>query len=95
MRPVALGQAGIALAQNARRAPAGLQRVRKDQEGGHARDDDRAGVAPCVAHLSPSGKIVFQSFFMLITTQPRCFASSMSACVNVPTFVSGRPLAGP
>jgi hypothetical protein len=47
------------------------------------------------AHLGGSAKIVFQSSFMLITTQPRCFASSMSACVNVPTRVSGRPFAGP
>ena len=37
----------------------------------------------------------FQSFFMLITTQPRFFASSSRAWVNVPTLVSGRPRAGP
>ena len=32
--------------------------------------------------------------FMLITIQPRCFASSMSACVNVPNFVSARATRG-
>ena len=41
------------------------------------------------------GNTVFQSFFMLITVQPRCFASSISDWLNVPTLVSGRPLAGP
>jgi len=40
-------------------------------------------------------KIRFQSFLMLITFQPLVLASSYSACVNVPTLVSGRPLAGP
>jgi hypothetical protein len=34
-------------------------------------------------------KVRFQSFFMLITVQPSFFASSYSACVKVPTFVSG------
>jgi hypothetical protein len=38
---------------------------------------------------------VFQSFFMLITTQPFCLASSMSAWEKVPTLVSGKPFAGP
>ena len=36
-----------------------------------------------------------QSFFMLITTQPCFVASSYSAWVKVPTFVSGSPSAGP
>src|SRR5208337_3064098 len=36
------------------------------------------------------GKIRFQSFFMLITVQPRAFASSISETENVPTLVSGR-----
>ena len=31
----------------------------------------------------------FQSPFMLMTVQPFCFASSKSACVNAPIFVSG------
>jgi hypothetical protein len=42
-----------------------------------------------------AGKIVFQSFFMLMTVQPFCFASSASAREKVPTLVSGRPRAGP
>ena len=71
VRAVAFGQAGITIAQRGRRDLAGLQGVRKDQEGGHARADHRAGVAPRTAHRSPSGKTVFQSFFMLITVQPR------------------------
>ena len=43
------------------------------------------------AHLLSKGKIIFQSFFMLMTDQPFFFASSYSACENVPTFVSGNP----
>jgi hypothetical protein len=42
-----------------------------------------------------NAKIRFQSFFMLITVQPSFFASSYSACVKVPTLLSGRPWAGP
>ena len=42
-----------------------------------------------------NAKIFFQSFFMLMTTQPFFFASSYRACVNVPTFVSGNLWAGP
>jgi hypothetical protein len=42
-----------------------------------------------------AGKIVFQSFLMLMTVQPFFFASSASARENVPTLVSGKPLAGP
>jgi len=30
----------------------------------------------------------FQSFFMLMTTQPFCFASAISASLNVPIFDS-------
>ena len=37
----------------------------------------------------------FQSFFILMTVQLFFFASSYSACVKVPTLVSGNPLAGP
>lgn len=40
-------------------------------------------------------KIFFQSFFMLTTVQPFFFASSYKACVNAPTLVAGRPVAGP
>jgi hypothetical protein len=40
-------------------------------------------------------KMRFQSFFMLMTIQPSFFASSLSASVKMPTFVSGRPWAGP
>src|SRR5260370_11307756 len=36
-------------------------------------------------------KMRFQSFFMLMTIQPSFFASSLSASVKMPTFVSGRP----
>src|SRR5215510_1672127 len=45
-------------------------------------------------HFSKA-KIRFQSLFILITTHPCFFASSYSACVNVPTFVSGSANAGP
>jgi hypothetical protein len=41
-----------------------------------------ARTATLWARLAGSAKIVFQSFFMLITIQPRCFASSMSSCVK-------------
>ena len=37
----------------------------------------------------------FQSFFMLMTIQPSFRASLSSACVKVPTLVSGNPRAGP
>jgi hypothetical protein len=40
-------------------------------------------------------KIIFQSFFMLITVQPLVLASSYKAWVKVPTLVSGRLPAGP
>jgi hypothetical protein len=46
------------------------------------------------AHFS-NGKIRFQSFFMLITVQPFLFASAIKASEKVPTWVSGRPPAGP
>jgi hypothetical protein len=42
-----------------------------------------------------NAKMRFQSFFMLITVQPSFFASLYSACVKVPTLLSGRPWAGP
>ena len=45
-------------------------------------------------HLS-NEKMVFQSFFMLMTVQPFFFASSYSAWVKVPTLVLGSPCAGP
>ena len=44
---------------------------------------------------SYGSKMVFQSFFMLMTVQPCFFALSYSACVKVPTWVSGSPWAGP
>ena len=47
------------------------------------------------APLAVVGKIRFQSFFIEITVQPRCMASSISDWENVPTLVSGSPLAGP
>ena len=37
----------------------------------------------------------FQSSFILMTVQAFFFASSWSACVNVPTFVSGFVLIAP
>jgi hypothetical protein len=48
-----------------------------------------------VQHHCYHAKIRFQSFFMLMTVQPCFFASSYSAWVNVPIFVSGSPFAGP
>src|SRR4029434_2863362 len=45
-------------------------------------------------HLS-NAKMVFQSFFMLMTVQLFFFASSYSAWVKVPTLVLGSPCAGP
>jgi hypothetical protein len=42
-----------------------------------------------------NAKMRFQSFFILITTQPCCFASSYNAWVKAPTLVSGSPAAGP
>jgi hypothetical protein len=42
-----------------------------------------------------NAKMRFQSLFMLITVQPRVFASSMSDWGKVPTLVSGSPPAGP
>ncbi len=58
------------------------------------------GRAVPFAHVRPcdqgsNEKSFFQSSFMLTTTQPFFLASSYSACVNVPTLVSGRPCAGP
>jgi hypothetical protein len=61
-------------------------------------------IPPLTLHLTSAlslrghgsnAKMRFQSFFMLMTTQPHCFASSYSACVKVPTLVSGSPWAGP
>ena len=40
-------------------------------------------------------KARLQSAFMLITTQPFCLASDMSESGNAPTFVAGKPPAGP
>ena len=55
-------------------------------------------VAPRAIHFafftSPA-KMVFQSFFMLITVQPLALAVSIKAWENVPTLVSGRPPVGP
>src|SRR5262245_8606231 len=48
-------------------------------------------VRPTVA----GGNTSFQSFFMLITVQPFCFASSYSPWVKVPTLLSCNPWAGP
>ena len=50
---------------------------------------DHSGLA------TPSAKMRLQSSFMLMTVQPRCLASSISAWEKVPTCESGRPLAGP
>jgi hypothetical protein len=36
-----------------------------------------------------NAKICFQSFFMLITVQPFCFASASKASEKVPTFDFG------
>src|SRR5262245_6705651 len=45
--------------------------------------------------LYSKAKIRFQSFFMLMTTQPCLFALSYNAWVKVPTLVAGNPWAGP
>jgi hypothetical protein len=41
------------------------------------------------------GEMRFQSFFMLMTTQPCFAASSYRAWVKAPTLLSGSPCAGP
>jgi len=62
------------------------------------------GTEPCSCRGRVSQQLIFtrlqlrtrfQSFFILMTTHPFAFASSYSACVNVPTLLSGRPWAGP
>jgi hypothetical protein len=55
----------------------------------------RCSLALCGICYGSNVKIFFQSFFMLITVQPFFMASSWSACVKVPTLVSGSPWAGP
>ncbi len=45
-----------------------------------------ADVMPKSAPYGSKAKIRFQSFFMLMTIQPCCFASAMSASLNVPIF---------
>ena len=45
-----------------------------------------ADVMPKSVPYGSKAKIRFQSFFMLMTTQPCCFASAMSASLNVPIF---------
>jgi hypothetical protein len=47
------------------------------------------------ALATPSAKMVFQSFFMLITVQPSALAVSSSAWLKVPILLSGSPSAGP
>jgi hypothetical protein len=49
------------------------------------------------AFYGPPSKVKtrFQSFFMLMTTQPCFVASSYKAWVKVPTLVAGSPSAGP
>ena len=69
--------------------------------GFHPRVLFRPGPRQFVANLGRSSsryskaKIRFQSFFMLMMIQLFFFASSYSACVNVPTLVLGSPSAGP
>ena len=45
-----------------------------------------ADVMPKSVSYGSKAKIRFQSFFMLMTIQPCCFASAMSASLNVPIF---------
>jgi len=52
-------------------------------------------VRTCRSAYGSNAKMRFQSFFMLITIQPFCFASSYRAWVKVPTLVAGSPWAGP
>ena len=62
---------------------------------GHRSDELLDCVGRGRADHGSNAKIRFQSRFMLITVQPFFFASSYSACVKVPTLLSGRPVAGP
>ncbi len=59
-----------------------------------ALNDARGEKHPVQTYCS-NAKTRFQSFFMLITTQPCFFAQSYSAWVKVPTLVAGSPWAGP
>src|SRR5215813_13638857 len=63
-------------------------------EAGVRTAHDRSRIFLSAAYFSKA-KIRFQSFFMRITTQPCFIASSYSAWLKVPTFVSGNPSAGP
>ena len=47
-----------------------------------------ADVMPKSVPYGSKANICFQSFFMLMTTQLCCFASAMSASLNVPIFDS-------
>jgi len=55
----------------------------------------RRTLSPTENAYVSNAKIRFQSLFMLITGHPFAFASSYSACVNVPTLLSGNPRTGP
>jgi hypothetical protein len=60
-------------------------------------DFEEAAIASVLfaAHFFSGGKMVFQSFFILITIHPFLLASAMRASEKVPTWVSGRPPPGP
>ena len=63
--------------------------------GFHLALPHRRGAGLLSSDFPQKAKIRFQSVFMLITIQPRFFASSCSAWVKLPTRVSGSPCAGP
>ena len=92
MRAVAFRQARIGIAEPGGRRSSALAPATMSSAA-MAAANSAGGLA--AAHFAASEKIVFQSFFMLITTQPFAFASSASAWGKVPTLLSGRPFAGP
>ena len=103
IQPHACGSAASTLTIPARNPP---DRLGKDREA--LRRDVRPDISTTYsAILHPAitsrprfwdhlvERTSFQSFFMLMTTQPSFMASSYSSWVNAPTLVSGRPCAGP
>ena len=65
------------------------------RDSGIATSRHAAGEGSLAAPAAAFAKIRLQSLFMLMTNQPLAVASSYRFCVNVPTLVSGNPIAGP
>ena len=74
--------------------PVCLPRVSKVSPG-FGLVNERLRDSPTENAYASNAKIRFQSLFMLITGHPFAFASLYSAGVNVPTLLSGNPMAGP